>query len=127
MKDKTFAVPVVIEPGNTLTLGSGSALSQIGVFKAKIDAAKVAAQSCLDVAAAVKGVDKSDVITGLTPPSALGNLSVSAYPGSAGNVSLHFCNASQTPATAPGWCVFFCDGALEMFEENGCGLANTDC
>jgi len=47
------------------------------------------------------GVDKADVITGLTPPSALGNLSVSAYPSSAGNVSLHFCNASQTPATAP--------------------------
>ena len=101
VKDKTFAVPVVIEPGNTLTLGSGSALSQIGVFKARIEAAKVAAQSCVDVAAAVKGVDKADVITGLTPPSALGNLSVSAYPGSAGNVSLHFCNASQAPATAP--------------------------
>jgi hypothetical protein len=101
VKDKTFAVPVVIAPGNTLTLGSGSALSQIGVFRARIEAAKVAAQSCVDVAAAAKGVDKSDVITGLTPPSALGNLSLSAYPGSAGNVSLHFCNASQTPATAP--------------------------
>jgi hypothetical protein len=102
VKDKTFAVPVVIEPGNTLTLGSGSALSQIGVFKARIEAAKVAAQSCVDVAAAVKGVDKADVITGLTPPAALGNLSLSAYPGSAGNVSLHFCNASQVAAIAPG-------------------------
>jgi hypothetical protein len=46
-------------------------------------------------------VDKADVITGLTPPSALGNLSVSAYPGSAGSVSLHFCNASQATAIAP--------------------------
>jgi hypothetical protein len=100
-KEKTFAVPVVIQPGATLTIGSGSALSQIGVYKAKIEMAKVAAQSCIDVAAAVKGLDKSDVITGLTPPAALGNLSVSAYPGSAGNVSLHFCNASQAPDMAP--------------------------
>jgi len=99
--EKAFAVPVVIQPGATLTLGSGSALSRIGVHRAKIEMAKVGAQSCIDVTAAVKGLDQSDVITGLTPPAPLGNLSVSAYLGSAGNVSLHFCNASQAPATAP--------------------------
>lgn len=100
-KEKTFAVPVVIQPGATLTLGSGSALSQIGVYKVKMQMATVAAQSCIDVPATVKGLDRSDVITGLTPPRPLGNLSASAYPDSTGNVYLHFCNASQTPATAP--------------------------
>ena len=99
---KTFAVPVAISAGNTFTLGTGTALSQMKVFTAKaVAASPVAAQSCLDVRGAVEELSSADQIANVTPPAPLGDLSLNAYAG-AGVIVLHFCNPSgravQTPA-----------------------------
>ena len=40
-KQKTFAVPVVVQPGSSFTLGAGSALSQMKIFKTEIGRAHV--------------------------------------------------------------------------------------
>jgi len=98
---KSFAVPVVIQPGNTLTLGSGTALSQMRIFSAKeVARTSVPAQSCIDVRGAVEGLTSGDQVAGVTPPAALGNLSLNAYAG-AGAVTLHFCNPSGGVVGAP--------------------------
>jgi len=100
---KSFAVPVVIKNGSTLTVGSGSALSQMKIYStSKIPAGTtVPAQCCLDVLEGVPGVMASDEIAGVTPPGKLGNLSLNVYVSASDMVVLHFCNASPTPTKAP--------------------------
>jgi hypothetical protein len=101
-KQKAFAVPVVIQKGSTLTLGSGTALSQMKVYGANITASSnVAAQSCVDVKATVAGLTDADQITGLRPPHPLGNLSVNGYASAADTVTLHFCNPTTSPVAVP--------------------------
>jgi hypothetical protein len=101
-KEKTFAVPVVIEKGRTLTLGSGTAISQIKIFTTNsISDSRVSAQSCIDVTGAAAGVAASDQITGVKPPKPLGNLSLTAYASGADTVTLHFCNPSTSAVTTP--------------------------
>jgi hypothetical protein len=98
---KIFAVPVAIQAGNTFTLGAGTALSQMKIFTAKSIAANtVAAQGCADVRGVVDGLSSADQVAGVTPPAALGNLSLNAYAG-AGVVVLHFCNPTQAAASTP--------------------------
>ena len=46
----------------------------------------------------VSGLAKSDLITGITPPKALGRLSLNAYVSAANTLTLHFCN----PTTSVG-------------------------
>jgi hypothetical protein len=102
-KEKTFAVPVVIEKGRTLTLGSGTAISQIKAFATNsISDARVAAQSCMDVSGTAGGLAASDQISGVRPPRALGNLSLNAYASGADTVILHFCNPSTSAVSIPG-------------------------
>jgi hypothetical protein len=99
---KTFAVPVAIEKGNTLTVGEGSALSRMKIYATPgIAAASVAAQSCKDVTQAVPGLTKSDLITGITPPKPLGNLSLNAYANAADTLTLHFCNPTASSVAIP--------------------------
>jgi hypothetical protein len=96
-KEKIFAVPVVINRGSTLTLGSGSAISQMRIYStASVAAASVPAQSCIDVTLTIDGLTASDLITGLAPPKPLGNLSLNAFGRAANQLTLHFCN----PTTA---------------------------
>lgn len=101
-KQKSFAVPVLIQNGSTLTLGAGTPLSQIKIYRAEnIAARNVPAQSCADVKASVAGLTETDQITGLTPPHALGNLSLNGYAGAVGIIILHFCNPTPLPVAVP--------------------------
>ena len=99
---KSFAVPVLIEAGSTLTVGSGTALSQMKMFKTSgVSASGVPGQSCVDIKAVATGLTEADQVTGVKPPKPLGNLSVNAYAGGSDTLILHFCNTSTTPATVP--------------------------
>jgi hypothetical protein len=101
-KQKTFAVPVVVASGSTLTVGDGTPIAQMKVFTTTaVAATSVPAQSCVDVKAAATGVTTADQITGITPPKTLGNLSLNAYAGGEGLVILHFCNAGTAAASVP--------------------------
>jgi hypothetical protein len=99
---KTFAVPVAIEKGNTLTVGEGSPLSRMKIYSTPgIAPTSVAAQSCKDVTQALRGLTKSDLITGITPPKSLGNLSLNAYASAADTLTLHFCNPTASSVSIP--------------------------
>jgi hypothetical protein len=101
-KEKMFAVPVKISEGNSFTLGDGSPLSQMKIYKTNnIPASPVPPQSCIDVVGGAKGITKLDQITSITPPDKLGNLSLNAYPGDDGAIVLHFCNPSRLEAITP--------------------------
>ena len=101
-KQKTFAVPVVVQPGSTFTLGAGSALSQMKIFRTDVlPKASVPAQHCLDLPTSASGLTAADQITGTTPPAALGNLSLNAYAIAANRLVLHFCNPSTSAAGVP--------------------------
>ena len=100
-KQKIFAVPVTIKQGSTLTLGEGSPLSQMKVYRIEhVGGSRVPPQSCIDIAAKAAGLTSSDQITSVTPPDRLGNLSLNAY-ASPDSVTLHFCNASTAAAAVP--------------------------
>ncbi len=99
---KSFAVPVIIKNGSTLTVGSGSPLSQMKIYNAKVSAAtSVPGQSCLDVSSSVSGLIATDQIAGVTPPGPLGSLSLNAYASAKETAVLHFCNAGTAAAKAP--------------------------
>ncbi|HEX4486300.1 MAG TPA: hypothetical protein VH088_08555 [Terriglobales bacterium] len=100
--EKSFAVPVTIAPGNTLTVGSGSPLSQMKMFSTKpVERRPVPPQSCIDLAGAAPGLTANDMVTGIKPPAPLGNLSVTGYTVAADSVNLHFCNASTAAGNVP--------------------------
>jgi hypothetical protein len=100
--EKTFAVPVAIQKGNTLTVGEGSALSRMKIYSTPaVATTNVAAQSCRDVTQAVPGLTTSDLITGITPPKSLGNLSLNAYASAADTIALHFCNPTASGVGIP--------------------------
>jgi hypothetical protein len=99
---KTFAVPVKINEGNSLTLGDGSPLARMKIYSVnKIPASRVPPQRCVDVVGEATGLTKLDQIAGITPPRRLGNLSLNAYPADEGAIVLHFCNPSTSEATTP--------------------------
>ena len=101
-KQKTFAVPVRISDGNSFTLGNGSPLSQMKIYRVNImPVSHVPPQSCVDVVGEAKGLTKSDQITSITPPGRLGNLFLNAYPGDEDAIILHFCNPSGSEAITP--------------------------
>jgi hypothetical protein len=100
--EKTFAVSVAIQKGNTLTVGDGSPLSGMKIYSTPaISAVNVAAQSCKDVTHAEPGLAKSDLVTGITPPKPLGNLSLNAYASAPDAITLHFCNPTTSSVGIP--------------------------
>jgi len=99
-KQKTFVVPIDIEDGSTLTVGGGTPISQMKVYFANVPDSSVPAQNCQDIKQSVGGLTPADLVTGITPPKSLGNLSLNAYPAP-GAVTLHFCNPSASPAGIP--------------------------
>jgi hypothetical protein len=101
-KEKTLAVPLVIKDGNTFTLGAGTALSQMKIYTTNQLAGKpVPGQSCIDLTGSAVGLNAKDQVTGVRPPVALGNLSLSAYAKESNAVNLHFCNPSASPVNTP--------------------------
>jgi len=101
-KQKTLAVPLVIKDGNTFTLGSGTALSQMKIYVTnKLPGTPVPGQSCLDLTGIAVGVTTADEVTGVRPPAGLGNLSLNAYAKERDAVTLHFCNPSASHVNTP--------------------------
>ena len=101
-KDKTFAVPVKIEDGSSLTVGSGTPIARMKLYSASaVQSVSVPAQSCVDAKGAAKGLASTEQVLGVTPPKPLGNLALNAYPGAADVVVLHFCNPSSTAVSTP--------------------------
>jgi hypothetical protein len=100
--EKSFAVPVAIEKGNTLTVGEGSPLSRMKIYSTPgIAPATVPPQSCKDVMQTVAGLGKADLITGISPPKALGSLSLNAYANAPESLTLHFCNPTTAGVGIP--------------------------
>jgi hypothetical protein len=100
--EKTLAVPLVIKDGNTFTLGAGTALSQMKIYATnRLPGTSVPGQSCLDLTGTAVGLSATDEVSGVHPPAALGNLSLSAYAKEANAVILHFCNPSGSPVSTP--------------------------
>jgi len=100
--EKTLAVPLVLQPGNTLTVGAGTPISQIRVYATpSLPSITVPSRSCVDQKASVIGLEPIDKITSVTPPQSLGNLSFNAYPESREALVLHFCNPSATSVSSP--------------------------
>ena len=106
-KEKTFAVPVVIENGSTLTVGGGTPISEMKVYSATAPSTLVPAQSCSDINKSAGGLTPGEHVLSITPPKPLGNLVLNAYAGDSGTVILHFCNPSTaTVGTPPGLYTF---------------------
>jgi hypothetical protein len=100
--EKTFAVPVTIKKGSTLTVGEGSPLSRMKIYTTpSVAPAVVSAQNCIDVLESVSGLSKSDLITGISPPKGLGSLSLNAYTSATDTVVLHFCNPTTSSVGIP--------------------------
>ena len=98
---KTFAVPVQIREGNRFTLGDGSPLSQMKIYRTTtVPERKVSAQSCSDLMEAIKGITGADHISSVNPPGPLGNISLNAY-ATEGAIILHFCNPGRVDASTP--------------------------
>jgi hypothetical protein len=101
-KEKTFALPVVIQNGNSLTVGGGTPIAQMKLYTAlAVPSSSVPAQSCADVKGTAAGLTSSEQVLGITPPKPLGNLGLNAYAGVANSVTLHFCNPSTTAVSTP--------------------------
>ena len=101
-KQKVFAISVKIKEGSSLTVGEGSPLSEMKIYRIEqVAASRVPPQSCIDVVAKAAGLTDADQITSVSPPNKLGNLSLNAYAGAADAVILHFCNASNAEAATP--------------------------
>ena len=100
-KAKTFAVPVVIQDGSTLSVGGGKPISGMDIKHVEMKGGSVPSQSCLDMNLAAAGVSNGMQVVTLTPPGPLGDLSLNAYVPKANTVTLHFCNVSARESKVP--------------------------
>jgi hypothetical protein len=100
-KAKTFAVPVVIRDGYTLSIGRGVPISQMDIRHVDVPGGRVAPQTCTDVNIVITGLTTGVQVVSLTPPSSLASLSINAYIAKANTLTLHFCNVSSLPMSVP--------------------------
>jgi hypothetical protein len=83
-------------------LGGGTAVTAMNLYStASITPTAVGGASCSDQTFAVTGLLTTDRVSNLTPPSALGNVSVNGYASASNTVLLHFCNPSSSSVTPP--------------------------
>jgi hypothetical protein len=81
---------------------AGSSLSQMKVYStASIAPVAIGAASCSDQTFALKGVSPADRVSNVTPPGALGNISVNSYISAEDTLLLHFCNPGSSSVTPP--------------------------
>ncbi|MHB8304146.1 MAG: hypothetical protein ACYDC6_15225 [Acidobacteriaceae bacterium] len=86
----------------SLTVGGGTAVTHIAYLATgTIAPTAVAAATCSDQSFPVGSLTTADQLGSITPPGALGNVSVSGYAGASGTVVLHFCNVSTSSVTPP--------------------------
>jgi hypothetical protein len=71
------------------------------VFQLTITPASVPAASCTDQSFSATGLQTTDQLTQLRPPSTLGNVSATPLPSGANNLVIHFCNVSAAAVTPP--------------------------
>ncbi len=100
-KSKNFAVPVIIQDGSTLTLGSGTPISRMEIQHVDVTGSDVSPQACTDINITTPNLGLGEQIAALTPPGEVGSLSVTAYVTKANTLTLHFCNASTLVARIP--------------------------
>jgi hypothetical protein len=85
-----------------LAVGGGTTIAKIAMYStASISPSAVSAQSCSDQTFTVTGLTVSDRLGTMTPPAALGNVSVNAYANASNTLELHFCNPSASSVTPP--------------------------
>jgi len=85
-----------------LYVGGGTAINAMNLYNTgSITPTAVSGASCSDQTFTVTGLLAADRISNITPPSALGNVSLNAYASAAGTVLLHFCNPSSLSVTPP--------------------------
>jgi hypothetical protein len=85
-----------------LFIGGGTAINAMNLYStASITPTAVSAASCSDQTFTATGLLATDRISNITPPSALGNVSLNAYASAAGTVLLHFCNPGSSSVTPP--------------------------
>jgi hypothetical protein len=83
-------------------IGGGTAINAMNLYStASITPTSVGATSCSDQTFSLTGLTAADRISNITPPSALGNVSLNGYASAAGTVLLHFCNPSSSSVTPP--------------------------
>ena len=68
---------------------------------ASITPVAVAGQTCSDQTFAVAGLKSGDLLSQVTPPSPLGNVSLNAYASANDTILLHFCNPTGGNITPP--------------------------
>jgi hypothetical protein len=76
-------------------------LKGIPLASGTVTPSAIAAATCADTTLTVAGVDSTARISSVTPPSALGNLSLNAYVSGTNAITLHFCNVSAASVTPP--------------------------
>jgi hypothetical protein len=85
-----------------MRLGGGNAINEMNIYSsASITPVAVKGASCSDQTFSVAGLLATDRISNITPPSALGNISLNAYVSAVDRVLLHFCNPSSSSVTPP--------------------------
>jgi hypothetical protein len=83
-------------------VGGGTAVNAMNLYStASVTPTSVSGASCSDQTFSVTGLLATDRISNVTPPSALGNVSLNGYASAAGTVLLHFCNPSSSSVTPP--------------------------
>ena len=83
-------------------IGGGTAVNAMNLYStASVTPTAVSGASCSDQTFTVTGLLATDRISNITPPSALGNVSLNGYASAAGTVLLHFCNPSSSSVTPP--------------------------
>ncbi len=89
----------------TLAVGTGSTINRIlYVTSNTLTPTSVSASSCSDqtfTGGQLANLVTSDILSGIVPPAALGNVSVSGYVSAGATLNLHFCNPSATGVTPP--------------------------
>lgn len=90
----TFGVPVRFSPGST-------PISSSIAYAPTLTPSLVPAASCSNQAIAVAGLLTTDSLSQITPPSALGNVSLSGYASAANTLTVHFCNVTNASVTPP--------------------------
>ncbi len=83
-------------------VGGGTAINAMNLYStAGITPTAVSGVSCSDQTFSVTGLLATDRVSNITPPAALGNVSLNGYASSSNTVLLHFCNPSSSSVTPP--------------------------
>lgn len=98
---KTFNVPVVIQEGSSLKLGGGTPISRVELLRVEIKGDRISPHDCRDIEVTVPTLKVQTVVSGLTPPTSLKTLTVTAYASNLNTLTAHFCNVGEESVSVP--------------------------